>query len=295
MLARTPADRSDRPTLAAWRREPDGRPRVRMGSRAPIAAMAGIGGALTVIGGLAPWLSFFAGLQPVRGIDGSYGLAVVVLGLLAVVTAGLHLIPGRAATRWLLGGLGFAILAISGYLGITLLMEFSVLAADPLLIARIEPGLGIALLGGSLLGATLFAPEETVTEAHSTRGVAGLHLGLAALLLVAGSIHLVLAPEHLADSTVLGIGFLAVGIIQVVVAPLLLIDPNRRFLSVALAISALSALALLAAVTLGLPFVGHGEDMGLMGPVETLDDLAALTLVAEVTAALLSIRLLRRF
>jgi hypothetical protein len=94
---------------------------------------------------------------------------------------------------------------------------------------------------------------------------------------------------------VLGIGFLAVGIIQVVVAPLLLIDPNRRFLSVALAISALSALALLAAVTLGLPFVGHGEDMGLMGPVETLDDLAALTLVAEVTAALLSIRLLRRF
>jgi hypothetical protein len=165
MLARTPADRSDRPTLAAWRREPDGRPRVRMGSRAPIAAMAGIGGALTVIGGLAPWLSFFAGLQPVRGIDGSYGLAVVVLGLLAVVTAGLHLIPGRAATRWLLGGLGFAILAISGYLGITLLTEFSVLAADPLLIARIEPGLGIALLGGSLLGATLFAPEETVTGA----------------------------------------------------------------------------------------------------------------------------------
>lgn len=293
MLAETTANPIDRSAAGASRSAPIG-VRSRLGSRAPIAAIAGVAGGLTVGGGLAPWLSFFAGLQPVRGVDGSYGLLIVVLGLVALVTAGAHLLRGAALTRWILGGLGFAIVAISGYLAVTLLAEFAILAADPLLVARIEPGLGVALLGGSLLGATLFARDDSLAEAAPDTARSASHLALAALLLVAGIIHLVLTPEHLAESTRLGVGFLVIGLVQTVLAPLLLMGPTRGIIAAALIVSVGSALALLSAVTVGLPFVGHGEIMGMIGPVEALDDLAGITLLAEVIATVLSFRLLRR-
>jgi hypothetical protein len=261
--------------------------------RVPLAAMSALGGALTVLGGVAPWLSFFAGLQPVRGIDGSSGVLLVALGGSTGLAATAYLLRGGPAVRWLLGILGFATLALAGYLGVNLLVEYSRLAADPLLVARLEPGLGVVLIGGALVAATLFAPDEGASPSPARRP-ATAHIALAAMLFLPGLIHVALTQEHLVDSIGLGVGFLSVGIVQIVLAPLLLLARTRPMIGAALAVSAASALVLIAAITVGLPLVGHGSVTGALGRVEPVDDLAGLTILTELSAAVIALRLLRR-
>ncbi len=130
---------------------------------------------------------------------------------------------------------------------------------------------------------------SAVCALRSTRRFA-----LAALLLFAGVVHLAFAPEHLGESLGLGLGFLLTGIGQVALAPMLLRSPSASWLRVAAALSLSSFLALVAAVTVGLPILPHGEAMGPLGPVERLEDIAALTGVAELIAAMLAIWLLGR-
>lgn len=266
--------------------------------RLPVAALAGAAGSLTIVGASSAWLSLFAGLQPVRGTDGSNGLVLLALGAALVVLSAAHLVAGGTWTRWAIGGAGFTILGLGMSLGVALLDEVRALAADPLLIARLEPGLGIVLLGGSLSLATLFVPDERagvdVVGAGPRPGVGATHIILAGLVALAGSVHLALTIEHLASSVVLGIGFLAVGLLQAALAPLILLARTRALILATLVVSAGSAVALLAAVTVGLPLLGHGPVMGPFGPVEPLDDLGALTGLAEAFAVGLSVRLLRR-
>jgi hypothetical protein len=117
---------------------------------------------------------------------------------------------------------------------------------------------------------------------------------LVGTLLAAGIIHLVLVPEHLTESLALGLGFLGSGLAQVGLAAVLVRIRSTRLLQLALGISVLSLAALTLAVTIGLPVVAHGETMGAFGPVEELDDLAALTGLIELISLVLSLRFLRR-
>lgn len=285
---------STRPQPIATARVPDAAAPAPTRARLPLTALGVVAAGLVVVGALAPWLSFFAGLQPIRGTDGPWGLVLAGLGLAAGAIATVHLFTAHPSSRWLLAGAGFGVLTIAAPLGVMLLAEFRMLAADPLLIARIEPGLGIVLLGGSLLAATSFVPIITPGETAPTRPAPSTRIVLAGVVLAAGLVHLLLTQEHLADSVPLGVGFLVVGVMQTAVAALLLLTRTRGPIAAALLVSAGSAVALLAAVTVGLPLIGHGMASGPLGPVEALDDVAGLTLLAEVGAVVLSIRLLRR-
>lgn len=295
MIADTTTRGLTRQPVTSTRPGGTGRAESQLTGRFPVAAMAGLGGALAVIGSALPWLSFYAGLQQVRGSDGQHGLIIIALGLATVGIAALHLARGGAMTRWLLAGAGFATVAVAGYVGIGLLEAFATLSADPLLIARLEPGLGVVLLGGSAVFATVFAPaDHGIVDAAARPTLSVARLALAAVLAAAGFVHLALAPEHLAQSMLLGLGFLAVGIVQVVLAPLLLVDRGGAVLAAAFVVSLGSVLALLAATTVGLPLLGHGEVMGPLGPVEAIDDVAAMTGMAEIVGVVLAFRLLRQ-
>ncbi len=133
---------------------------------------------------------------------------------------------------------------------------------------------------------------RTTTVAGEGRSTG--RFALAALLLFAGAVHLGVAPEHVEESLVLGLGFLATGIGQVALAPILLRSPPRTWLRLAAALSLFSLLALAAAVTVGLPMLPHGEAMGPLGPVEKLEDIAAFTGFAELMATIVAIWLLVR-
>lgn len=131
-----------------------------------------------------------------------------------------------------------------------------------------------------------------VLAAHPSR-MSGTRIALAALVLVAGAVHLALAPEHLERSVLLGIGFLGFGLAQIAVAVFVLRSPSRSASLAAFAVSVASLVPLVAAVTVGLPLLPDGMMAGPLGPVEPLDDLAAVTGLVELIAAVLSGRMLR--
>ncbi|MEX1172807.1 MAG: hypothetical protein WEG56_09370 [Chloroflexota bacterium] len=273
-------------------------PRALAGSRqhGPVALVAGVGGAMAVAGSALPWLSLYAGLQPISGLEGLNGRILMGLGLIALALSMAHLIRGGTTTRWLLAVTGFAIVALGGWLVIQMLQAAATTLADPLLVARIEPGLPIAIIGGSLVFATVFAPmpgQVARPESRPASRLSAMHLALVAALLLPGLIHIVLAPEHLQSSIALGLGFGVTGAAQVAIAWFVLRRRSRGWLVGALAVSLFSVAALVAAVTVGLSLAGHGEATGLLGPVEVLDDVMSLTGIAEAAAVVLAARLLR--
>ena len=77
---------------------------------------------------------------------------------------------------------------------------------------------------------------------------------LATVLVIAGAIHLILMPEHLAESTLFGLGFCAAGLTQLSLATLVLARPWRIVFVAVIAVS-LALMALYAYnVFIGLPF-----------------------------------------
>lgn len=261
-----------------------------------VAGIGAAGGALVVIGSVLPWISLYAGLQSIAGIDGLNGRILAALGGAAILLAVAHLVRGDHGTRWLLGIAGFAILALGGWLGIQLLQTGTVLAADPLLVSRLEPGLAVSLGGGALLLATLFVPARSLAGAvvPERRARSAAQFMLVASLAIAGVVHLALVSEHLRESIVLGIGFLGAGLGQVGLAALILRAPTTVPLRLALLLSVFSLVVLVGSVTVGLPAILHGSMAGEFEPAESLTDLGAITGAAEVIAVVLAVRLLRR-
>ena len=264
----------------------------RASTRSVVVAMGAIGGLMAVIGTALPWLSLYAGLQSITGLEGLTGRALAVLGAIAVTAALAHAVRGDQPSRWLLGIVGFALLGFAGWLGVQLLQTSAALAADPLLISRLEPGLGVSIIGGSLVFATLFVPAER-TRGTTRPALGARHLVLAITLSVAGIIHLALTPEHLAGSIVLGLGFLGTGVAQLLLAAGVALTRSVLAVRLAVGISIFAVAALIAAITVGLPILAHGGSMGLLGPVEPLDDLGALTGLVQAVTIGVGISMLR--
>jgi hypothetical protein len=113
----------------------------------------------------------------------------------------------------------------------------------------------------------------------------GARLALAALLYVAAAIHLLLTPEHLAESTLLGLGFLAAALAQLALAALVVARPADLVLVATLGVTVALVVLYGYAVLVGLPFAGGGEEheVGLVvGAGEPVDWWGFVDLLAEV-------------
>ena len=127
------------------------------------------------------------------------------------------------------------------------------------------------------------APQPTTPKPPSPMVV-----GLAAALLIGCALsagaHFRLAPEHMAESPLLGMGFIVAGILLVALGVGAFFRPYSPGLTLALAVL-LAALILAYAVsrTAGLPVV-HPER-------ETVDAVGLVTKVVEIAAMALALRL----
>jgi hypothetical protein len=258
--------------------------------------LAALGILLVGLGAFLPWLTLFNGLQPLPGfrLDGGdlSGLALLATGVLVVAVrhgGGRVLRPLAVAVLLVVVGDALASArAIAAYVaapgpGAGLTTPSS--GAGPLVMAT----------GGVLLlGAALVVP---VRRDPLPRDLV-LRLVVSVATFVAGWMHLVLTPEHLAESTVLGTGFLAAGLAQVTLSVVVLERGRENALS-AVVVLDVALLAIWAyAVLVGLPLgeLGHDhvEATGLVvGHGEPIDVAAAVTKVAELTSLVVALVVLR--
>jgi len=102
---------------------------------------------------------------------------------------------------------------------------------------------------------TALAPATSVAHPPSR----WVHAGLAASLAVAGITHCLLMPDHFAESTIFGLGFLAAGVAQLGLAGLVALRPGRIVYAAVVALS-LTLMSLYAInVLVGLPFHGSAD------------------------------------
>jgi len=266
-------------------------------ARLPVTTLGVLGGALAIGGAAVPWLSLFAGLQPVTGTDGMNGRVAAGLGGATLAVALLFLSIGRPGLRWLLGILGFSILAISGWSGISLVSTLAELQADPLLVAQAGPGVPILAAGGALVFATMFLPTPSEERTRLPVSASALPSPIAASLAIAGVVHLAIGPEHLAESLVLGSAMIAAGIAQLALAVLVLRRVTVAWpLVLTIALNAALVVAYLIAVTVGLPIVDGQPGAGMaamagqdaMAHVDAVTPLGIGTVGLEVAGAALT-------
>lgn len=259
--------------------------------------LAVLGLLLVGLGARLPWLTLFNGLEPLPGfrLDGGdlTGLALLAAGLLAVAA--------RLGAGNVLRPLALVALLVVVADSAASARRIAAYVADPgpgasLSLPSQGPGAVVMAAGGVLLiAAAVVVPVHR--DALPRELVARLVLATATF--VAGWMHLVLTPEHLAESTVLGLGFLAAGLAQVALSVLCVARRSENALS-ALVVLDVALLAVWAyAVLVGLPIgdVGpdHVEATGLvLGHGEPVDLAAAITKVAELTSLGTALLLMRR-
>ena len=129
---------------------------TRPSSRTMSVGMALTGSALVSVGIALPWLSFFAGLQPITAVGTLNGTLLftgaAASGLLGVVVL-------ARGSYWACRGLvmiGIGLTAFSAYLAVQLIATYREVSADPLLVAQFGPGLVIVVIGALLVLATAF-------------------------------------------------------------------------------------------------------------------------------------------
>ena len=128
--------------------------------RRPLATVLS-GGALVCVGTVLPWMSFFAGLQSLSGLDGLYGRMLFASGVVAVLLGTAML---RRHSAWLLAGT--AALGISQTLFIVWLLcglrsTLRGLGMHAMLLARPGPGLFVALAGALLVSSAMISPASS--------------------------------------------------------------------------------------------------------------------------------------
>ena len=122
-----------------------------------------VGGAALIVGAGLPWMTFFAGPQPLRGTRGWHGQAFVASGI-ALLAAGLVLAirPDRRI-RITVATLGAASAVYAAYLLIQLQPAVTHIAAhDPMMFAKRGPGLFLIVAGGLIATMVLVLRDRWV-------------------------------------------------------------------------------------------------------------------------------------
>jgi len=121
-----------------------------------IASVAISGGLIVILGTWLSWFSLFAGLQPYRGVDVLNGRLLTAGGVLSILAGVWFLRRSGSRLRWGIGLFGFAMLAFASWSLVQLLILYRELSTDPMMVAKLGPGLMVVVLGSLLIFATLF-------------------------------------------------------------------------------------------------------------------------------------------
>jgi hypothetical protein len=127
-------------------------------------SMAIIGGAAVVLGAYLPWMSYFAGLVPLRGVIGLYGRLLLGAGIIGVMF-GCGLVRKSAPTvrtyaRRGAGLLGLGVATASAWLLIGVWQLTRVHPSNAMLAPRPGAGLLVILLGGCMLSFASWLPNS---------------------------------------------------------------------------------------------------------------------------------------
>ncbi len=139
------------------------------GRRGAVALLAVAGGALVAAGTLLPWFTLFAGLQGYPGVTGLYGRLLLGGGVLAAAGGVGFLFTHRPVLKWVPGALGLVLLTFSLWLLSGLLELHRQLLENPMLVARLGPGLFVSLGGAAVLAATLLLANTRGRERTGPR------------------------------------------------------------------------------------------------------------------------------
>jgi hypothetical protein len=253
-------------------------------STAVPAVIAVVGAMITLVGSALPWATIFRGTQTLTGWNGSprylAGLAVASAALTLLflwagrpaafrrlaVLAGLTAVVGCAFASWQIAALGSS-------------RSVSARILTPV----VGPGPFVMMAGALFLLVVVAIP----TSADRVPASLWPRVIMAGALFTAGWIHLALTPEHLGETTILGLGFLAAGLAQLALAFLITARPTDLTYYAVVGLSAALVVLYAIAVLKGLPFggyyhqgsgltLGSGEPVDLEGAVSKLAELFSL-------------------
>lgn len=123
-------------------------------------AAAACGGVLIVAGAWLPWFSLYAGLHPLRGITALNGRLLLAGGVVAALMGLALLVRDDRRLRWLLAGLGIGLSVFAAWILFGVPATYRTMQENPMLVARIGPGLFVALLGALIVvAAPLIKPR----------------------------------------------------------------------------------------------------------------------------------------
>ena len=93
------------------------------------------------------WFSLFAGLQPYRGVDILNGRLLAGCGALSVLAGIAFLWRNSSQLRWGIGLLGFGLLAFASWTLVQLVIMYSQLYTNPMMLPKLGPGLIVGIPG----------------------------------------------------------------------------------------------------------------------------------------------------
>jgi len=117
---------------------------------------------------------------------------------------------------------------------------------------------------------SIAAADRSIDRSVSVR------LVLATASIAAGLIHATVVPHHLAESTILGVAFVATAIFQIAWAAAVSVRLDRRVLDVGTVVNGAVVVAWIVSRTVGLPFGPHAwlaEPVGAMDATATILEL----------------------
>jgi len=141
-------------------------------SRNRLAAAAAVsGGALLLLGAFLPWLTFYMGLHPLRGVIGLNGRILAAGGALCLGLGVVSWLRPRLAVRRAAVLLGYGLGGFVLWLMAQQFMVLRELRRTPMMFPRLGPGLFVALAGA--LAIVLLAQRSAVRGERPEVGVKG--------------------------------------------------------------------------------------------------------------------------
>ena len=247
------------------------------------AAVAGLG--LICGGAILPWLSVYRGLDPIPGfqLDGGAltGIAMAALAMLAIAAR-----SGGASLLRPMAVLGALIVTADAASSAVRIAAFVGEPGPAAALIQPSAGPGAYLMVGGGIALFIAAVGAPLRRGPLANGLAP-RLVLAAALFTAGWIHLLLTPQHVGESAILGYGFLTAGLAQVALSGAILARPRGWMYQAIVAINVALLFTYASAVFVGLPFGGHdhgavglrvgsGEPIDLAGIVSKTGELISL-------------------